>query len=354
MEKPEGAGKRLAFPRFGAVQDRRGRFAEYGLGMEMYWCRRSCFGECQEVRILHASRCLPGAWPEARKIIQHMNGEGFRVKHKRYAGSEFRREWSTADVLLLGCDSREWRRTIEALTEMERGLLGVWRGWDVLWYFADGRVPEVARRHMAQQGGACSNDAFSAEAIRMIRAHAERRHDVVARRGLLVTLELCIADSIDLLVAPQPHYDEFGRKVNRLKNAKKSAKGGGRDWDLFFAAVEFLMETRNRSTHPNVTSSFDNRMEAYVEFKAVARRYGFEIPPTDHGCPIETDSQNRQVLMKLLVALSRMAKAWLDECDKDIWKRSDGQPRVPEDGRLRRGQSGEDPHARYQSPCPEG
>lgn len=133
MEKPKGAGKRLAFPKFGAVQDRRGRFAEYELGMETYRCRRSCFGECQEVRILHASRRLPGTRPEVRKVIQHMNGEGFRVEHKRYAGSEFRRERSTADVLLLGCDSREWRRTIEALTEMERGLLGVWRGWDVLW-----------------------------------------------------------------------------------------------------------------------------------------------------------------------------------------------------------------------------
>ena len=177
--KPKVTSKRLTFPKFGAVQDRRGRFVEYGLDMEMYWCRRMYFGECQEVRILHVSKYLPGTWPEVHKIIQYMNGEGFRVEHKRYTGREFRRELSTADVLLLGCDSKEWRRTIEALTEVERGLLGVWRGWDVLWYFADGRVPEAARRHMVQHGGACSNDMFSAEGIRMIRAHVKRRYDVV-------------------------------------------------------------------------------------------------------------------------------------------------------------------------------
>ena len=73
MKKPKGTGKRLTFPKFGAVQDRRWRFAEYGLDAEMYWCRRMHYGDCQEVRILHISTYLNGAWPEAHKIIQYMN-----------------------------------------------------------------------------------------------------------------------------------------------------------------------------------------------------------------------------------------------------------------------------------------
>lgn len=320
VKKSAGAGKRLKFPKFGAVLDRLESFAEYGLDAEMFLCRRAYYGECQEVRILHASTYLHGAWPEVQRIIQYMNGEGFFVEYRRYAGREFRREWMSADVLLLGCDSKEWRRVAEALTETGRGLLGVWGGWDVLWYFADGRVPRDARLH--RNGSVpCRNDWFSAEGIRMVRTHARRRFDVVARRGLLVTLELSIADGIDRLVAPTPRYDDFGRKVNRLKYAKKRIKGGGRDWRLFFAAVEFLMEVRNRSSHPNVDSSFDERMKAYEEFKKVAIGHGFDFSAyAKHGCPPDTDSQFRQASMRAVVALTGMANAWLDECDRDgIW-----------------------------------
>ena len=240
------------------------------------------------------------------------------VEYKRYKGREFRREWATADVLLLGCDSNEVARVGEAMREMEHGLLGTLREWDVLWYFVDGRVPRDARIRMGGSG-LCRNDAFSEEGIRMVRAHVRRRFDITAQRGLFITLEQWITDGIDRLVTPNPRRDNFGQKVNRLKS-KMDEVTGDRDWDLFIATVEFLMEARNRSSHPRVSSSFDSRQDAYDEFKKVARRYGFEIPPADHGCPIETDSQNRQVFMKLLVALSRMAKVWLDECNKSIWK----------------------------------
>ena len=294
-------------------------FAEYGLDVAMYWCRRMYYGECQEVRILHASTYLHGTRPEVHKIIQYMNSEGFLVEHKQYEGREFRQEWSTADMLLLGCDSNETARAKEAITEMERGLLGVWRGYDVLWYFADGHVPSDARLHM-NGSILCSNDVFSAEAICMVHAHLRRRFDVVSQRGLFVTMEQLIADAIDRLVAANPKYDEFGRKVNRLKNAKKKIRGGGRDWSLFFAATEFLMEVRNRSSHPKVTSSFENRMKSYKEFKETAFKYGLDLPSVRHGCPIETDSQNRHVTIKTCMVLTGMAKAWLDECDRNIWK----------------------------------
>ena len=292
--------------------------AEYGLDVAMYWCRRMHYGECQEVRVLHASTYLHGTWPEIQKILEYMNGEGFVVEHKQYASRRFCLEWMSADVLLLGCDSKEWRRIIEALTEMERGLLGVWRGWDILWYFADDRVPRAVRMHMGGSGLA-TNDRCSAEGIRMIRAHIRRRFDVVARRGLFVTLEQWIADSIDRLVPARQDYDTFGRKVDRLKSKMKGVEGD-RDWDLFVAATELLMEARNRSSHPRVTSSFNQRNMAYDEFKKVARTYGFEIPHIAHGCPSNTDSQDRQAYMKMLVAMARMAKTWLDECDTSLWK----------------------------------
>lgn len=125
-------------PRFGAVLDRLDAFAGYGLDAEMFLCRRVYYGQCQEVRILHASTYLHGVWPEVCKIILHMNDKGFYIEQRPYNSRKFHREWMSADLLLLGCDSKEWRRILKALTEMEYGLLGVWGRWDILWYFTDG------------------------------------------------------------------------------------------------------------------------------------------------------------------------------------------------------------------------
>ena len=323
MVEQAGTDGQPAFPKFGAVQDRTWRFDEYGLDVEMYWCYRSHYRECQEVRILHASTYRPGAWPEILKIIQYMNGEGFRVEYKPYGGREFHQEWSTADVLLLGCDSKQAARVRGAMDEMERGLHGVLREWDVLWYFADGRVPREARLHMGGSG-LCAGDRFSAEGIRMVRAHIRRRHDTTAQRGLYVTQEQWIVDGIDRIIPPDPEWDNFGQKVNLLK---KCIGTDGRDRDLFFAVTEFLMEVRNRSSHPKVSSSFDNRMASYQELKAKARLYGIDLGSfLGHGCPMRQDGepshQDRHVGRRSSVAWARMAIAWLNDHYATLLERS--------------------------------
>ena len=155
-----------------------------------------------------------------------MNRAGFFVEYKRYRGQEFHRDWSTADVLLLGCDSKQAARVRGAMDEMERGLHGVLREWDVLWYFADGRVPREARLHMGGSG-LCAGNRFSAEGIRMVRAHIRRRHDITAQRGLYVTLGQWIADGIDLTVTPNPRWDNFGKRWIGLRSALAPAAGKG-------------------------------------------------------------------------------------------------------------------------------
>lgn len=314
MAERAGTDRQSTFPKFRAVQDRMWRFDEYGLDVEMYWCYRSHYGECQEVRILHVSTYRPGAWPEILKIIQYMNSEGFYVEYKRYSGWRFHQEWSTADVLLLGCDSKQVARVRDAMNEMECGLHGVLREWDVLWYFVDGRVPREARQHMGGSG-LCAGDRFSADGIRMMRAHIRRRHDLTAQRGLYVTLGQWIADGIDRIVQPNPKWDNFGRKVDRLK---KCIGTGDRDRDMFFAVVEFLMEMLNRSSHPNVSSSFDNRMASYQDLKAKARRYGIDLGLfTKHGCPKTQDGkpshQDWHVGRRSSVAWAHIARAWLND-----------------------------------------
>ena len=314
MEERPKTTKQPAVPRFGAVLDRAVSFVRYELDMEMYHLHRAHHHRCQEVRILHASTYLPGAQPEVCKIIEYMNGKGFVLKHMRHWGRVFNPECFTADVLLLGCDSKQVENIKEAMDEMERGLHGVFRERDVLWYFADGHVSRRARRHMGGSG-LCSNDSFSAEGIRMMSSHIRRRHDITAQRGLYITLEQWITDGIDRIVPANSKWDTFGRKVDRLK---KRVGTGGRDRDLFFAVTEFLMEMRNRSSHPNVDSSFDRPMDSYNHLKDVVHQHEFDLRAfTIHGCPMEQDGepdhQGRHVLRRTCVALARMARAWLEE-----------------------------------------
>ena len=293
-------------------------FARYGFDGEMYRCRRAVYrGQYQEVRILHVSTALDGAGPEVRKITEYMNREGFMVDPPRYRSRIFQRDWMRADMLLLGCYSGEADRAYDILHEMERGLHGVLQTWDALWYFADGRVYWKALERM---DGICSNDEFSADGIGMVHAHLRRRYDVTSRRGLFVTLERLVGDSIDRLVVADPDYDTLGCKRKRLKDKIEENwnVAGDRDWNLFLAVTDFLLKARNYSAHPYESSSFGRRMDSWKEFKRVASRYGLDIPYRMHDGPVEADAQNRQGFMKTLTIIARMAKAWLDECDKGV------------------------------------
>ena len=314
MGENRGPAELPAVPRFGAVLDRMESFARYGLDTEMYHLRRNHCGSCQEVRMLHASTKLSGARPEVGKIIEYMNGEGFVVEGKLRGGRKYRPEWLTADMLLLGCDSKRATRASNAMDEMERGLHGLLREWDVLWYFSDGGTPHD-RRASIGEGSLCCNDGFSDDGIRMAHAHIRRRCDITARRGLYITLEQWISDGIDRIVPPKTNWDTFGKKVDRLK---RDIGAGGRDRELFFAVVEFLMEVRNRSSHPRVSSSFVRRMASYNHLEHVADRHGFDLHQFDnHGCPRSQDNepspQDWHAAQRACIVLTHMAGAWLGE-----------------------------------------
>ena len=257
------------FPKFGAVLDRAQNFAQYGLEGQVYNCRRGVYrGEYQEVRILHASTDLDGAGLETAKILKYMNQCGFVVDPPRYRGREFHREWIRADMLLLGCYSRRADCAYDAMLEMERGLHGMVRGWDVLWYFADDKVYWKEIERMGGSG-VCSSSEFSSDGISMVHAHLRRRYDITSRRGLYVTLERLVGDGIDRLVAANPIYDTLGSKISRFT---KKIEGnwnvvGNRDWDLFVATVNFLLKARNYSSHPFESSSFNKRMDSWKEFR---------------------------------------------------------------------------------------
>ena len=300
-------------PKFGAVQDRMGSFGEHGLIGEMYVCYRWYLNEPQEVRILHLSTNLVVSRPEVVRVIEYMNSVGF-VCTRKYVGKNFHKEWIAADVLLFGCESKHTTHMLNAMDEMERGLHGVLREWDVLRYFMDDRIPQKSYLHL-DGSDMCVTSQFSQEAIHMIHAHLRRRHDLVAQRGLFDTLEQWIADGIDLIIPPKQKWDTTDKKISRLE---KHIGTGGRDRDLFFAVADFLIGIRNRSAHPNVDSSFNSRMSNYQDLKKKGHQYGFDIHlAARHDCPIRQDGepscQDRHAGRRGDVVLARMARAWLND-----------------------------------------
>ena len=320
MTNAHAGGGQPTLPKFGAVQNRAKCFVEHGFDIEMYKCLRAHYTWYQEVRILHVSTYLDGAGPEMRKIKEHMNGEGFVVYPKRHPYREFHPDYVSSDVLLLGCDSHEVERARKILLEVERGLLGIWR-WDILWYFADGRVPSDVRLHTGASG--CSNDEFSADAISRIRAHIDRRYDSTAQAGLPVKLAHRLEKSIDRVIRPKGGYDTLSTRLTRLEKRATNIKGC-RDWKLFIATADFIAAARDYLTHPHQSSAYKHMMEEWENFKDAARNHAFLMPPCVHE--EDTDISNAEMKhsrLKVLTLLVGMAKSWLDECDKDLWAESE-------------------------------
>lgn len=305
-------------PRFGAVWERAKRFGEHGFGVELYKFRRTAHtGQRQEVHVLHISTYLGGVWPEMLKITEYMNGEKFAVDHEQYLHPSrgLHRDCASSDVLLLGCDSNEVDRARKILLEAERGLFGIWK-WDILWYFADGRMPPDELLPMGV--GRYSEDKFSTDAINMIRTHIDRRDDDTAQAGLPNKLADRLERSIDRILGPKKGYYTLDKRLERLE--KRATKFEGcRDWDLFIATANFLTTIRNYYGHLNQSKARDDMLEEWGKFKKAARYHGFGLPTIGHESPVISSREDRHNRLKLMTLFTGITKAWLDECDKSIW-----------------------------------
>lgn len=313
------AGFKLELPRFGAVWDRAKRFGEHGFDVELYKCRRiSKSGQYQEVRILHISTYMDGTWPEMFKITEYMNNERFAVDHERYRHPNrgLHRDCASSDVLLLGCDSNEVERARKILLEVERGLFGIWK-WDMLWYFADGRVPPYET--LPTGVDRYSGDEFSTDAINMIRTHIERRYDSTPQAGLPIKLADRLERSIDRIIEQKKRYYTLDKRLERLERRAAKFKGC-RDWDLFIATANFLAAARNYYSHVNQASSMDNMQEEWEKFKEAAQHHGFGLPTIEHEGPGISSREDNHARLKLMTLFTGIATTWLDECDKSIWK----------------------------------
>ena len=313
------------FPIFGAVLNRVQNLDKYGFYGTMYRChtKKNSHGQYQEVNILHISTDVDGSMPELNKILEYMCQHGFVVEPPLlHNEGKFSWHWRLADILLLGCNSKDAARAYSFMLEMERGLHGVLWGWDALVYFTDDSEYGKILQLMGDSG-VYSNSKFSADGIFLVRSHLRRRYDYVAHNGgLSIMLEALVWESTYDLVVEDNDKDTFGDKMTNLtkKIVNKDGVKNNTDWKAFVAAVDMLRNFRNLTAHPNKNQTGESIEKSWGMFDNAMANYGHiwrYLRRTNHYDHL-TDVQLYQDVRRMYTILARMTAAWLDECDKSI------------------------------------
>ena len=297
-------------PKFGSVLERNQQFAELTnkFGIEMFCCFRHRNENYEEVRILHITKDDDFACDEMSKVIQHVESIGFEVKPRWYPQPHVHKDWVDADVLFLGCDIATLHQAHDIIGEVRRGLLGIVTEWDLLWYFIDNSIPDASSAHTSQ-GGMSSGRMFSTDGICLVDAHIRRRHDKIAKEGLIVDLSKRIEAGIVRIVGPGPPRSDFHEKANRLK---EKIGTNGRDQELLFATIEFMKSIRNWHAHPYDPEPKTKLRSAYTKFKNIAQKHGFPVPLPLRDIH-DSDEEEDHYYRKLLTVLTGMVDVWLRE-----------------------------------------
>lgn len=287
-----------------------------GFSCDSYVFRRSVHqGKYQEVRILHAGRMLPAAWPQMLDVWRYMNGEGFvSAKHStghsvgnRHVEPEF-----CPDIVLIGCLSRDIGKIEGIISELERNH-GMFREWDILVYFIDDKVPWKAIKILDGSGVVSQYDFYKAAAC-LLHAHLRRRYDVIARRGAYTTMDRMLAESLDRVTKPDPDKDTLGLKVRRAKDVLEKHLPDD-EVNAVIKYLDLLLSMRNWNAHPDENHAFKKRKDAWdaVRAESVRRRYKMA---RDHDPnrpkPKTADAQDFHDFVKDVLVLTCRIKDWLD------------------------------------------
>ena len=224
-------------------------------------------------------------------MIEWMKSQGFKIEEEiRF--SEFQYAWTQADVLLLGCYSRDVENAKNALDMLERGLYGVMQGWGVLYYFVDDKIRKN-KKDVKGFDPVYSTSEFSADCIDMLHRHIWRYYDKIAHIGLMNTLTQLVGAHIDEYnkfekIPDLKSSDTFGDKLYRFKAhiRKKIDVSNDREWELFDATSNCLLHTRNFYTHigndsGNAKLLLDKFVNSYKTLAAIAFKHNAYIPFVD-------------------------------------------------------------------------
>lgn len=268
-------------------------------------------GGYQEVRILHAGRLLQAAHPQMLDVLKYMGSEGF-VQAGHSAGNLYIEPPFCPDVALIGCLSRDIGDIEGLISELERNH-GMFRGWDILVYFIDDKVPQKAFE-IVGRGSVISRYEFAGEAVRLLHTHLRRRYDVISRRGAYTTMGHLLGESLDRVTTHDSDKETLGLKVNRATDVLKKHLPDN-DVDTVIKYLDFLLRVRNWNAHPKEEYASKKREEAWGSVRDEARRRQYVMARKhDPNRPKrETpDEQDFHDMIKNVLILTYRIKDWLD------------------------------------------
>ena len=249
-------------------------------------------------------------------VWDHMNKEGFICK-EHSVGNRCVEPPFCPDVALIGCLSQDMMDIEGVVSELERNH-GMLRGWDMLVYFINDKVPGKKVFDVMGRGSVISRYEFTNEAVRLLHAHLRRRYDVIVSRGAYLTIDRMLTESPDR-VTPSSDKDTLGSKIHRAVDVLEKHLPDN-DVSMVIKYLNLLLRMRNWDVHLG-EHAFEKRKEAWdvVRAETVRRQYWIDRKHDPNRPKPETpDAQDFHDNMKDLLVLTHRIKDWLDTYAKTV------------------------------------
>lgn len=241
-------------------------------------------------------------------VWRYMNNEGFSC-HER--STRNRCVWPSvcADVALIGIHSRDIGDVEGIIAKLERNH-GMFKGCDMLIYFIDNKVPWKTFEIMSIASTVTQYE-FADEAVRLLHTHLRRRHDLVARRGVYVTIDRILTESLDRITVPEDK-DTLGSKINRTVSVLEKHLPDS-DVDTVIKILKLLLQMRNFGIHLG-DPAFKKRKDAWdaVRDEMIRRGYHMDRGHDPNRPKSEADEQDYHDNMKDLLVPTYNINDWLD------------------------------------------
>ena len=255
---------------------------------------------------------------EISKIIEFLESRSFIVAHEHKP-----KDWSDADILIIGSDTKHSKNAINMIKYLPSNL-GIITSLDILFYGLDGKIdtPELTYQPMH------TNNSFSTEGVCMVHSHIRRLTDDITMRGILVAISIDIENCINTIMdkSSKSWSDKsFAKKIACFKNKVECDGYLNVDVDvnveLFFNAVNIVRELRNTAAHqqkkdPKELYKEEQRNEEFYKF---AREHGrFDLCPAS---PIIYDFKYMVSMTKYFIRLATLCYDWVNEYAKQYGKK---------------------------------
>ena len=275
------------------------------------------------VNVLHLGTDLGAARPEMNRIVRYMRRRGYGVEHKPNVGlandGEMHLAGIDTDMLILGGDAARHASAYYMLRCVSMGWFGIVPYWDMLWYGTDYRQEVSAewlkQHHMGPSAlPLFSGRKFALDAVCLAHAHTRRRYDSSALRGVYVDMMRDIEGRINELVKGAWTIRTTQKRLDAFKSRVKDDGHSGPDVELFFAALDMLLHSRNVGAHlvrglpeAEVKKKQKHSEEMLANFDKIAQRYGRLLSP-----PIVSSKADSHFGSKWEYSVAHMTIAWLD------------------------------------------